>query len=203
MLPVVEAAAAARRGDCTRVLPLVSPALVSEADPYRDESRIVWPETVLLTCIPTQGATTLPVPADMWRHLAVIDADDRERPALPPVDEALPQEPSPNTEVTHDLWLRLCTVDDARADKNPKQAIDRLVSAWGLAAGDARMTTTVYLTLRRNGLSEDEALALAAASTLVPRANAQSKTVEEHLKAAGITATGWKIIQREAERLRS
>jgi hypothetical protein len=65
------------------------------------------------------------------------------------------------------------------------------------------MTTTVYVTLRRNGLSEADALALAAASTLVPRANAQSKTLEEQLKAAGITATGWKIIQREAERLRS
>jgi hypothetical protein len=139
----------------------------------------------------------------MWRHLAVIDADDRERPTLPPVDEALPRHPSPNSEVAHDLWVHLCTVDPAIADKKPKQAIDRLVSACGLAAGDAQMTTTAYVILRRNGLSEVEALALAAASTLVPRANAQSRTLEEHLKAAGITTTGWKIIQREAERLRS
>jgi hypothetical protein len=201
LLPILQAAAAARRGDCTGVLSLASPAVLSETDPYYDVGRIVWPETVLLACVPTHGATTLPVSADVWRHLSVIDADGRERPALP--SAASTQEASRNTEVPRDLWIRLSTVDQTGLETKPKQTIERIASAWKLGTGDASMAKTVYFALRRNGLAEAESIALAVTSTLVPRTDVGDRAVEESLKASGITAIGWKVIQSEAERLRS
>jgi hypothetical protein len=207
LLPILEAAAAGRRDDPSRAIPLASPAILSSDDPYRESSKVVWPPSVLLACIPAHGTATLPVPLDVWRRLTVIDADDRERPALPLPAEAASGKPIGATELAADLWLSLTeleSADYAKSDPKSKEVFERFAGLCGLSAVDIRTAMDVHRALCRNKLSITEAQGLAVVTTLVPRTTAPEKTLEESLKKLGAAQTlGWRPIHSEAERLRA
>jgi hypothetical protein len=204
LLPILEAASAARQGDTNRSIPVASASVLSDDDPYCELSRVVWPQNVLLACIPAHGSATLPVPVSAWHYLAVIDADDRERPVLS-LPEGVTTVGSTNaaTEVTADVWCSLNITKLLDVCASGKSLLERLVIEWKLSDGDASAVSAVYGVLCRNGLPPMEAVGVAVACTLVPRCPEAGKTLDGVLRGLGVPEPlGWRLIQDEVERLR-
>jgi hypothetical protein len=94
---------------------------------------------------------------------------------------------------------------ESYAKSNPKsdEVLQRLAGTLGLSASDVRTTADVHRALCRNGLPTADALAIAVASTLVPRTMVADRALDESLRGAGAAKIiGWRPIRDEAERLR-
>lgn len=198
--PILESALAGRTGDTARAIPLASTRSVAEDDPYRELARLVWPTNVVIACLPSDGSVTLPVPPSVWRFLAILDADDRDR-----LDMRLPTAPNGTpecSEVSPDLWTAAITAarNLGTEEKDEVVTLARALSLNGRDASDAmRMREGMCL----SGLPVGDARDLALAGTLVARSTADVKRIEEGLRSAGIEGAGWRTIWNEAQRLRS
>lgn len=201
LLPILEAAAAGRQGDTTRTIPLASVALLSENDPYRGVSRVAWPPNVLLACLPTHGSVTLPVPVDAWRYLTVLDADDRERPKLPPsagLDEA-----GCHTQIDATWWRTLGDPKPRDGCERDDETLERITGTLGLASSDAQTAQRIQRVLCGTGLPVEDALSVAIACVLIPRSRLSEKPFGDALRSLATVGPGWRAIREEAERLRA
>jgi hypothetical protein len=205
LLPILDAAAAARHGDSTRSIPLVNAALLKDDDPYRQMQRAVWPQTALVACIPSYGTATLPIVPEMWRFFTVVDADDRGRPALgAAVGSSKAVDTPPPTEISLELWRSLIPSDRGPTNNAALSALQRLAVEWKLSNGDVGIAFGVYSILRRQAISHEDALGTAVTGSLVPRTSVSAKNVEESLRSLGKVAVGnWRMIYDEADKLRN
>jgi hypothetical protein len=200
LLPILEAAQAGRSGDMARTIPIASSGLLASDDPYHEMSRLAWPPNVLVACIPTDGSITLPVPPSVWRFLALLDADDRDRALMP----SAPQVAAPldATEIAPVLWKE--GVASVRADiTRDTNGIGALARALSLSSRDTADAVRVCEILTGNGLPSTDATALAAGTILIPRSDAEQKVVDDSLRAAGVSVIGWRTILAEAQRIRA
>jgi hypothetical protein len=200
LAPILESAQASRIGDAARTIPLASPGLLADNDPYRELARLAWPANVLITCLPTHGTVALPVSASVWRFLALIDADDRDRPPTPslPTGSTAPA----RTEISPTLWKNNVTAAQSQAVRDRDEAAT-LARALSLPARDAADAARVREVLSLNGLPRVDASGLALAVTLVARSGAEAKAIDEGVRTAGVAMPGWRTVWAEAQRLRS
>ena len=198
--PILEAAQAGRSGDTARTIPLASPGLLSADDSYRELGRLAWPPSVLIACLPSDGTASLPVPSSVWRFLALLDADDRERPSVPAT--ARNAGPPACTEIATALW-RDAVTDAQGPGAGKSEDMISIARALSLPLRDAGDATRIREVLRSNGLPAADATGLAVSATLIPRSGAAAKVVEEVIRTAGVTVLGWQTILAEAQRLRS
>jgi hypothetical protein len=198
--PILEAAQAGRIGDAARTIPIANPMLLAEDDPYRELGRLAWPPSVLIACLPSDGSVTLPVPPSVWRFLALLDADDRDRPPMPSVPEgsATPA----RTEIAPILWKESVASAQGYTARDG-DGVNALVRALSLLSRDAGDAARFQEILRSNGLPSADATALAVSATLIPRSITGAKAVEEGIRVAGVAVHGWETILHEAQRLRS
>lgn len=206
LMPMLQMAAAARCGDTSRSLRLAPAALLSDDDPYRGVANVSWPPNVLLCCIPAHGTASLPLCDDVWRFLSLVDTDDAERHAV-----AIPHIPEPEasdrldtaTELSPELWSVLCEQATPDERGNISTVLQRVAVELGLSSIDAHAAAAFARALIQNGLSEPEALGMAATSVLVARSVAGEHVCEQSLRAAGLGASvGWRRVGDEATRLR-
>lgn len=198
--PILEAALAGRMGDTARAIPLASARSVAEDDPYRELARLAWPTNVMIACLPSDGSATLPVPHSVWRFLAILDADDRDRPDMR-VPTGGNRTPS-CSEISPDLWT--WSISAARnLGTEDKDEVVTLARALSLNRRDASDAIRMREGMRLNGLLAADARDLALAGTLVARSTVEVKGIEEGLRSAGIEGPGWRTIWNEAQRLRS
>jgi hypothetical protein len=199
LLPILEAAQAGRSGDLARTIPIASSGLLASDDPYHEMGRLVWPPNVLVACIPSDGSLTLPVPSSVWRFLALLDADDRERAPMPSASQVAA--PLDATEIAPVLWKE--GIASVRADiKRDTNGIGALARALSLSSRDTADAVRVCEVLTGNGLPSTDATALAAGTILIPRSGAEQKAVDDGLRAAGVSVIGLRTILAEAQRLR-
>lgn len=52
---------------------LFHPAAIDEDDPYADCDSVTWPRNVLFACTLVEGATTLPVPSELWSSAVFVE----------------------------------------------------------------------------------------------------------------------------------
>jgi len=198
--PILEVAQAGRSGDVARTIPIASSELLASDDPYREMGRLAWPPNVLIACIPSDGSVTLPIPPSVWRFLGLLDADDRERVPMP----AAPQGAAPPEimEIAPALWKE--SVASAQSDiTRNTNGIGALARALSLSRRDTADAVRVYEILAGNGLPPTDATALAVGTILIPRSGAEQKAINDHLRVAGVTVTGWQTILAEAQHLRA
>lgn len=200
LAPILQAAQATRVGDAARTIPLASPGLVAEDDPYRELARLAWPGSVLIACLPSDGSVTLPVPPSVWRFLALLDADDRDRPPMPSVPSGFGVPAS--TEISPALWRDSVMAVRDHTDRDGDETT-MLAKALSLSAREAADAARLREVLRLNGLPSGDATALAVGATLIARSGTDAKVIEEVLRAAGIAVPGWQAVWAEAQRLRS
>ncbi len=198
--PLLEVAEAGRTGDTARTIPIANQAFVSDDDPYCGLARLAWPSNVLIACLPTEGTATLPVPMSLWRFLALVDADDRDRNSTP----SAPRDGNAavNTEMDPALWKQYVAQADEAASAEMGD-IASFAQALSLTERDASEASRFRGVLRLSKLPVADATALALTTTLIPRSTAATTTVEDALRAAGVAAPGWQTILAEAHRLRS
>lgn len=198
--PILEAAQAGRVGDAVRVIPLASPGLLAEDDPYREVARLAWPSNVLIACLPTDGSVTLPVPPSAWRFLALLDADDRDRPPMPsvPAGSGAPA----RTEISPTLWKTSVTTAQGHVARDPDDATT-LARALSLPARDAGDAVRLREVLCLNGLLSADATGIALAGILLARSGVEAKAIDEGIRATGVAVPGWRTVWAEAQRLRS
>lgn len=197
--PILQSAQANRTGDAARTIRIASAGLLSEDDPYRELARLAWPRNVVIGCLPSDGSVTLPVPASVWRFLAVLDADYRDSP-LPSVSSGLP--PPDLTEIAPELWAEsVNSVQDGTGCK--ADAVIAMSGALALSTRDSNDASRVREVLCLNGLPDADATSLAVSSTLIPRSAVGEKEVEDGMRSTGVAVTGWKTILTEVTRLRS
>lgn len=198
--PILEAAQAGRMGDTVRAIPLADPGLLADDDPYREVARLAWPSNVLIACLPSDGSVTLPVSPSVWRFLALIDADDRDRPQMPSAPAG--SGAAPRTEILPTLWKESVTTAQAHA-ADDRDEVTTLARALSLPARDAGDAVRIREVLRANGLPPADATAVALAATLIARSGAEAKAIDEGVRAAGVAVPGWRTVWAEAQRLRS
>ncbi|HCT56361.1 MAG TPA: hypothetical protein DGD08_04020 [Gemmatimonas aurantiaca] len=198
--PILEAAQAGRLGDALRVIPLANPELISGDDPYREVARLVWPSNVLIACLPSDGSVTLPVPPSVWRFVALVDADDRDRTQLPsvPAENGV----APRTEIPPTLWKESVATAQAHA-AHDRDEVTTVARALSLSARDARDAVRVREVLCANGLPHGDATSVALVATLIARSGSDAKAIDEGLRTAGVAVPSWQTIRAEAQRLRS
>jgi hypothetical protein len=199
LLPILETAQAGRMGDEARMIPLAIPALLTDDDPYREMGRVAWPGNVLIACLPTDGNMTLPISRSLWRFLALLDADDRDRSSMPAVLQGVVPD---CTEIAPTLWKDSMNrvQGSRRSDLDKLKALSRALS---LSTRDSDDAVRLGEVLRLNGLPVADAMALAAGAILIPRSHAEIKTVDDAIRKAGVTVPGWQTILVEAQSLRS
>ncbi len=198
--PILEVAQAGRSGDSARTIPIASSGLLASDDPYYELGRLAWPPNVLIACIPSDGSVTLPVPPSVWRFIALLDADDRDRAPMPFAPRvAVPLE---TTEVAPILWKE--SVASVRPNiTHDANGIGVLARILSLSSRDTADAIRVYKILTGNGLPPEDATTLAAGTILIPRSGAEQKAIDEGLRAAGMSVTGWQTTLTEAQRLRT
>jgi len=204
LLPILEAASASRVGDSTRSIPIASQSVVSIDDPYYGQTRVVWPPNVLLACIPAQGSTILPVPDSAWRYLAMIDADDRGRPALSsPRSLTTANAAKLPTELSARAWSSLAIRSEQTTDHEDQGTLAACATDWNLSRRDLDEARTVQQVLCRNGLSSSDAMGIAVAAILVPRATVIASKIDESLRRLGAPEiAGWRFLHDQANQLR-
>jgi hypothetical protein len=196
--PILEAARATRAGDAVRAIPLASLALLAEDDPYRQLARLAWPINVLIACLPIDGSAILPVPESLWRFLALLDGDDRDRKPMPSIPRGGAAPPS--TEISPARWNDNVAGSERCVARDDDQFV-ALARALSLSARDAGDAGRLREVLSRNGLPDADATALAVSATLVPRSNAEAKVIEDAMRV--VDAPGWRTMLAEAQRLRN
>jgi hypothetical protein len=72
LIPLVRAW---RLGTSIRVF---HPAAIDEDDPYADCASVIWPSNVLLACTLVEGATTLPMPSELWSSAVFVEIQAEE-----------------------------------------------------------------------------------------------------------------------------
>jgi hypothetical protein len=197
--PILEVARSGRAGDEIRAIPLASPQVVSDDDPYRHLAQLAWPPSVLVACLPTDGSATLPVSSSVWRFLSVLDAEDRDRQSE---SITLPKLGAPElTEISPVEWKEICgSYTRLESDLDSLAALRAILSLPRRDVGDAARIRDVLSTI---GLPGDDATAAAIASIMIPRSGADAKTIEQAVRASGLTVAGWRVIVGETQRLRS
>lgn len=197
--PILQAARARRLGDTVRTIPLASPALLEEGDPYRGLARLAWPASLPIACLPSDGSLTLPVPPSAWRFMALIDADDRDRTPMPLAAADVNRRGC--TEIAPALWIdslaavgRVVTQDDG-----PTETVAKAVA---LSASDALDALRMREVLQANTLPDPDATSLAIAAILCARSQAGEKAIEQGTRAIGVDVPGWRTVVNEAQRLR-
>jgi hypothetical protein len=198
--PILEAAHAGRVGDVLRAIPLAHAGLLADNDEYGDVARLVWPPSVVIACLPTEGTVTLPVPQSVWSFLALLDADDRDRLTVP-LDLAT-SDGAAHAEIDPTLWrdtVITCRTG-AAGDGDEATALARALS---LTARDTADAVRLREVLRLNGLPLAEATAMALEATLIPRSTRDATVMDESTKVIGVTLPGWRTVWAEAQRLRS
>jgi hypothetical protein len=200
LLPILEAAQAGRSGDMGRTIPIASSGLLASDDPYREMGRLAWPPNVLVACIASDGSITLPVPPSVWRFLALLDADDRDRSPMPFVPQVAA--PPDSAEIAPVLWKEGVASVQAGTTCNTS-GICALARALSLSSRDTADAIRVCEALAGSRLPSTDATALAAGMILIPRSGAKQKAIDEGLGAAGVSVTGWRTILVEAQRLRT
>src|SRR5262249_6940120 len=157
-----------------------SPALLSDGDPYHELTRVVWPTNILLTCTAAHGTATLPVPADGWQYLTVVDADGRGWPPPPLLPESRASKASPLTEVAGEVWRALSVGAGGLSsdeDGTACSTVQRLAGDLGVSGADAGAALAMYEVLRRSALASEDALALAVACGLIPRTASTQRVI--------------------------
>lgn len=200
LLPILEAAQAGRSGDMARTIPIASSGFLASDDPYREMGRLAWPPNVLVACITSDGSITLPVPPSVWRFLALLDADDRDRAPVPSAPQAAA--PLDAAEIAPVFWKEVVASVQAGTACDTR-GIGALVRALSLSSRDMADAVRVCEVLAGNRLPSTDAAALAAGMILIPRSGAEQKAIDDGLRAAGVSVTGWRTILVEAQRLRT
>jgi hypothetical protein len=197
LLPLLEAARAVRSGDSARTIPIANVRLLADDDPYRELGRLAWPPNVLIATLPSDGSMTLPVPRSVWRFLALLDADDRDRPPIP---SAQTQAAPAATEIAPSLW-KTCVTGLQAGSVPESDKIGRLARGLSLSNRDLADAVRVRAVLTSNGLPAADATAVAASAILIPRCGAEAKGVDESLGTAAVSVPGWRTVLAEARRL--
>lgn len=198
--PILEAAHAGRIGDTARAIPLANPGLISNDDPYREMARLVWPANVVIASLPSDGSVTLPVPPSVWRFLALVDADDRDRTQLPSAQ--CESGAAQRTQIPPALWKASVATASTHA-ANDDDEMARLARTLSLSARDAGDAARVREVLCANGLPRGDATSVALVTTLIARSGSDANSIDEGVRTAGVAAPGWRTVLAEALRLRS
>ena len=196
--PILESAQAKRAGDDVRSIALASTALLARDDPYRQLARFAWPINVLIACLPTDGSSVLPVPRSVWRFLALLDADDRDRAPMPAPAISDPG----STEISQALWKEE-VADAQRLVTKENDKVSALARALSLDLRDAVDTARLSSVLSKHGMPEADATAFAVGATLLARTGVNPKAIEDGMREAAVTVIGWRSLLAEAECLRS
>jgi hypothetical protein len=203
LAPILDAIEAGRLGDVARAIPLAHPSIVAADDPYHGLARLTWPPSLLVACLPTDGSATLPVSAAVWRHLALLDADDRDRSITAGFSGT--NENASIAEIPPTSWppRRTPVVVAGAPEAAGGWATAPLAHAMSLTDRDSSDATRLQDTLRAMGLAASDAAGVAIAATLVARSAADKEAIEDALRSQGIDAPGWRTVWTEADRLRS
>jgi hypothetical protein len=197
LLPFLHAMSAARRGRTDRGIPLVPPGSVAADDPFAAVSRLQWPRNVLPIGIPTPGTAALPLPAELWRFGALVDAD-RESPAG---FVGVASDPVPPSRVAAEQWFawqdEMATTND-----DDVKAATSLVGHLPTGTRHLEIVGRMAAALRAHELPPGEVRRHAFIPTLVPRFAEAEDALERHGDSAGIgPATHWRTVLDAAIRL--
>ncbi len=197
MLPFLDAMAAARRGRTDRGIPLVPAGSVVADDPFAEVLRLQWPRNVLPIGIPSLGRAALPLPTELWRFGALIDADRESPSGL----AGRGGDPVPASRVAAEQWFAW---QDAvtTADADDQRAAQQLVAYLSEGTRHVEIACRMAGVLRAHELAPSDVRRHAFVPTLVPRFNESEDALERHGDAIGIgPAIQWRTVLEAAIRL--
>lgn len=141
LLPLIQLLRDEAEGRGRLTIPLISPDVSQNGDPYSAIQRITWGHNVLLILRPSLGTSVMPVPRELWEHSVVIDTEL-------PVDEIeSPKDVSRVTKADWSIWFNKVlslsepikklsehSKDHSPLPRNIRRKIERIYGA-GVALG--------------------------------------------------------------------
>lgn len=200
LIPLLQAMDAGRRGRTERGVPLVARGSVEADDPYAEITRLQWPRNVLPIGIPTYGTGTLPLPPELWRFGALVDAD-RLPPGGSHVSGVTGNDPIPPSRVAAEQWFAW---QDATTtpDGVDLSSVADLLAELPNGTRHLEIAARMMAALRAHELKVDEALRRTVTTTVLPRFTDAESVLERRGSSVGLTAANqWRATLDAAARL--